>query len=88
MPGGCSWTKNWLSFDNSYFKRLDSDTADDYELLWLSTDQALYDCPEFRPYFMRYGHDEQSFFNDYAIAHKKMSELGARWDPPNGIVLL
>jgi L-ascorbate peroxidase len=20
MPGGCSWTKNWLTFDNSYFK--------------------------------------------------------------------
>ena len=20
MPGGCSWTKNWLTFDNSYYR--------------------------------------------------------------------
>lgn len=78
MPGGCSWTKNWLHFDNSYFKRItSSNEANDPELLWLPTDQALYDCPEFRPYFLKYSSDQSLFFHDYAIAHKKMSELGS-----------
>ncbi len=137
MPGGCSWTKNWLDFDNSYFKRLeylikfsDSNTnhlesfmtgnfmspaasgsprhntntgsngienvndetnsdedEDDSELLWLPTDQALYDSPEFRPYFIKYANNNAEFFHDYTIAHMKMSELGAVFKPDMGICI-
>jgi hypothetical protein len=57
------------------------------ELLWLRTDQALFDCPEFKPYFVRYAADQAQFFHDYALAHRKMSELGAKFDPPEGIVI-
>lgn len=76
---GCSWTRNWLQFDNSYFKRMEEDHSEASQLLWLPTDQALYDCPEFRPYFLLYARNQEAFFADYASAHKKMSELGARF---------
>ena len=42
---------------------------------------------EFKPYFLRYANNEAEFFVDYAKAHTKMSELGAKFDPPGGIVL-
>jgi hypothetical protein len=29
-----------------------------------------------------YAEDEQAFFRDYAEAHKRLSELGAKFDPP------
>lgn len=93
MAGGCSWTKNWLQFDNSYFKRIhdllnkSSTDAETTDLLWLSTDWALYKSSEFRPHFMRYAKDENAFFEDYSDAHKKMSELGAKFQPAEGITL-
>lgn len=76
---GCSWTRKWLQFDNSYFLRASEDSSDASQLLWLPTDQALYDSPEFRPYFVRYMNSQEDFFADYAAAHKKMSELGAKF---------
>ena len=113
MAGGCSWTKNWLHFDNSYFKRIhglldgksptvssnfqsnnhkivqqiSNNERDDDTLLWLATDWALYNSSEFRPHFMKYANDNDLFLYDYADAHKKMSELGAKFDPPEGIKL-
>ncbi len=134
MPGGCSWTRNWLQFDNSYFRmgknELVSDvptsfhdtndcsssagngntipnaTAEsevqapktqsdhwveygrDPELLWLPTDNALQTDPEFCTYFELYAKDQSAFFHDYALAHKKMSELGARFDEVHGPISL
>ena len=82
MAGGKSWTKNWLCFDNSYYKR-DLNEAD-IDLLWLPTDQALLNCPEFKPYFMLYAENEAAFFIDYAAAHLKLSNLGARFQPNGG----
>lgn len=125
MAGGCSWTKNWLQFDNSYFQRIhtllkknDTESSDpsstaassgplnsrhkaqvsmqtpvateegkDDVLLWLATDWALYNSSEFRPHFLRYASDQNAFFEDYSDAHKKMSELGAKFDPPEGVRL-
>jgi hypothetical protein len=55
------------------------------ELLWLPTDDALCKAPEFKFYFEQYAADQKLFFSDYALAHRKMSELGARFDPPEGI---
>ena len=42
----------------------------------LPTDKALLDDPEFRGYVELYAKDEDAFFRDYAISHKKLSELG------------
>lgn len=86
ISGGISWTRKWLRFDNTYFSRILTD-ANDPELLWLPTDIALLESPEFKPFFIRYAHDQEAFFHDYSVAHKKLSELGARFSPPQGIVL-
>jgi L-ascorbate peroxidase len=87
IVGGCSWTINWLQFDNSYFRRPfellgrngEAATADP-ELLWLPTDQALLDAPEFHEHFVRFAQDQAAFFEEYAAAHRKMSELGAKFE--------
>ncbi len=128
MPGGCSWTKNWLTFDNSYYRNAfagtdkaaymstvaDKEKDDSYEnhlfsaisnpmrmttnpkarnpvnlnqllrlrdpqLLWLPTDNALETDPELKSFFFTYAQNQQAWFHDYAAAHKKMSELGAKW---------
>jgi L-ascorbate peroxidase len=86
MPGGCSWTQKWLSFDNSYYRRM-IDNPHDPDLLWLPTDKALYECPEFRPFFETYAKNEQVFFDDYAKAHVKMATLGVELDPKRGFTL-
>ncbi|RYR54477.1 hypothetical protein Ahy_A06g029760 [Arachis hypogaea] len=38
-------------------------------------------------YAAKYVEDQVAFFNDYAEAHAKLSNLGAKFDPPEGIVL-
>jgi L-ascorbate peroxidase len=86
IPGGISWTKQWLKFDNSYFSRIHS--SEDYaNLLWLPTDIALLESPEFKVHFMRYANSEIAFFDDYTEAHIKMSELGCKFSPPEGIII-
>jgi len=77
MPGGASWTRQWLKFDNSYFNR--EYITDKDNLLWLSTDAALHTDPEFSPHFMRYALDCNAFFYDFAAAFAKLSECGARF---------
>ena len=80
MAGGESWTANWLTFDNSYFK-----AADDPQLLRLATDVALATDATFRPHFLAYAQSQAAFFADYARAHKKLSELGAAFFPVGGV---
>jgi L-ascorbate peroxidase len=82
MAGGQSWTRAWLTFDNSYFQ-----PANDPALLVLQTDAALQTDPLFRPHFLRYGADQAAFFADYAAAHAKLSELGSAFMPAHGIVI-
>lgn len=82
MPGGRSWTKRWLTFDNSYFKDY---VEQDPHLAWFSTDRALHHDEGFKPYFMEYKNSQEAFFRDYAEAHKKLSELGAKFEPAGGI---
>ncbi|NP_001295648.1 probable L-ascorbate peroxidase 6, chloroplastic [Jatropha curcas] len=84
-PGGQSWTVEWLKFDNSYFK--DIKAKKDEDLLVLPTDAVLFDDPSFRVYAEKYAEDKEAFFKDYAEAHAKLSNLGAKFDPPEGIVL-
>ncbi len=78
MAGGCSWTVNWLSFDNEYFRR-PADGKDEKDLLWLSTDRVLHTDPGFSPHFMRYAVDQDAFFYDFARAFAKLSEGGAKF---------
>jgi len=91
--GGTSWTEKWLRFDNSYFTNLvNRDT--DPELLKLETDTTLIDDPQFKPYAVKYANDQSAFFSDYAQAHKKLSELGAKFESvdgewsPNNLILV
>ena len=86
MPGGISWTTHWLTFDNSFFQRW-NESPDDSNLLLMPTDKALFTSPEFVPYAQAYAKDEELFFADYADAHRKMSELGAKFCIPGGIVI-
>ncbi|TVU29720.1 hypothetical protein EJB05_21302 [Eragrostis curvula] len=84
-PGGQSWTVEWLKFDNSYFK--DIKERRDQDLLVLPTDAALYEDPSFAVYAEKYAEDQEAFFKDYAEAHAKLSNLGAKFDPPEGFSL-
>lgn len=84
MVGGKSWTKKWLSFDNSYFKQY---RENDSSLLWLETDQAVAEEADFKKWFERYAKDEELFFSDYAKVHKKLSELGSRYFVEGGLSL-
>jgi len=86
MAGGCAWTKNWLTFDNSYYTKYKESMADS-DLLWFPTDEALHTDPNFKVTFDKYASDQNAFFADYAQAHKKLSELGCKWEPAEGFTL-
>jgi len=92
-PGGQSWTVEWLKFDNSYFKdmkflsQLPWKERADQDLLVLPTDAALFEDPSFKVYAEKYAEDQEAFFKDYAEAHAKLSNLGAKFDPPEGFTL-
>jgi L-ascorbate peroxidase len=43
--------------------------------------------PAFKATCEKYASDEQTFFADYAAAHKKLSELGSKFEPEGGITL-
>lgn len=81
IEGGQSWTKDWLTFNNSYFLQYKEKEP---HLLWFDTDKALHTDAAFKPTFDLYGKDQATFFKDYAAAHKKLSELGAKWEPAEG----
>ncbi|PIA47452.1 hypothetical protein AQUCO_01400242v1 [Aquilegia coerulea] len=79
-PGGQSWTIQWLQFDNSYFK--DIKEKRDEDLLVLPTDAVLFEDPSFKEYAEKYAVEQETFFNDYAESHAKLSNAGAKFDPP------
>ncbi|KAG5176943.1 heme peroxidase [Tribonema minus] len=80
--GGQSWTKQWLKFDNSYFQDV---TGDDDDLLKLDTDRALFADERLKVHANEYRESATDFFRDYAMAHKKLSELGSKFEPAGGI---
>ncbi|XP_047322895.1 probable L-ascorbate peroxidase 6, chloroplastic/mitochondrial isoform X2 [Impatiens glandulifera] len=84
-PGGQSWTVQWLKFDNSYFKDVKERKNED--LLVLPTDAAIFEDPSFKVYAEKYAEDQEAFFKDYAESHAKLSNLGAKFDPPEGFEL-
>ena len=62
-----------LKFDNTYFQNL---LAPKEGLLVLASDAALAEDDKFRPWVELYARDQDKFFEDYAAAHCKLSELG------------
>ncbi|KAF8405706.1 hypothetical protein HHK36_007783 [Tetracentron sinense] len=83
-PGGQSWMVQWLKFDNSYFK--DIKERRDEDLLVLPTDAVLFEDPSFKVYAEKYAENQDTFFKDYAEASAKLSNLGAKFDPPSGLL--
>jgi len=86
MPGGKAWTKNWLTFDNSYFQFLKKG-AEDPELIWFPTDEALHKDAKFNVYFQKFADSQDAFFEAYCRAHKALSELGSKFEPSQGFTL-
>mmetsp|Transcript_13742 Transcript_13742/g.17931 ORF Transcript_13742/g.17931 Transcript_13742/m.17931 type:complete len:341 (+) Transcript_13742:62-1084(+) len=84
--GGSSWTPQWLVFDNSYFAVLPDETTDE-ELLKMSTDKIVFKDDGFRPFVEKFRDSQDAFFESYAKAHKQLSELGAKFEPAEGIEL-
>ncbi|KMZ64358.1 Ascorbate peroxidase [Zostera marina] len=84
-PGGQSWTAQWLKFDNSYFT--DIKEKKDGDLLVLPTDAVIFDDPSFKAFAEKYAEDQDVFFKDYAKAHALLSDVGAKFDPPEGFSL-
>jgi len=80
MAGGQSWTQQWLTFDNSYFREEPSG-----DLMMLETDKIIREDPDFKPHFERYAKSQEEFFKDYADVHKRLSELGSTFLVPGGI---
>ncbi len=74
-----------MCFDNAYYKRVLE--LQDSELLWLPTDQAMFESPDFREYFIKYASDQNEFFKNYEVAHIKMSELGCKFEPESGFYI-
>eukprot|EP00756_Hemistasia_phaeocysticola_P042142 Hpha_TRINITY_DN16952_c4_g1::TRINITY_DN16952_c4_g1_i1::g.53837::m.53837/K00434/E1.11.1.11; L-ascorbate peroxidase len=87
MAGGRSWTQKWLSFDNSYYHTGRLPQATQKELLVLETDKAVAVDPNFAPHYNRYAADPAQFANEYALVHAKLSELGSKFEPAEGIRL-
>uniref|UniRef100_A0A0E0BPS3 L-ascorbate peroxidase n=1 Tax=Oryza glumipatula TaxID=40148 RepID=A0A0E0BPS3_9ORYZ len=54
----------------------------DEDLLVLPTDAVLFEDSSFKIYAEKYAADQDAFFEDYAEAHAKLSNLGAKFDPP------
>ena len=62
-------------------------SAQDPELLSLSTDKAIFVDPLFKPFAEKFAASQEAFFESYAKAHKKLSELGSKFEPAEGISL-
>lgn len=84
--GGSSWTEQFLVFDNSYFRTMKDESADP-ELLKLSTDKVLFKDPAFKPFAEKFAESQEEFFASYKTAHEKLSALGSKFDPEEGILL-
>jgi len=82
--GGRSWTKDWLNFNNSYFAEM---VKADPEIVIFPTDKVLFTDPGFKPTAELFANDQAAFFSAYAESHKKLSELGSKFDPPGGFTI-
>lgn len=88
-PGGSSWTVDWLTFNNDYYRDIlaAKEGKGDPELLVMPTDAAIFDDAEFAAIGRRFADDQAAFFEAYVEAHVKMSELGVTWAPGTPVTL-
>jgi L-ascorbate peroxidase len=56
-------------------------------LLKLSTDRVVFVDEGFKPFAEAFRDSQDAFFKSYAVAHKKLSELGSKFEPAEGIKL-
>jgi|EP00966_Prymnesium_polylepis_P090763 L-ascorbate peroxidase len=54
--------------------------SDDKECGSFHTDRVLRTDPGFKPHFEEFAQSQAAFFAQYAASHKKLSELGAKFD--------
>mmetsp|Transcript_16570 Transcript_16570/g.44992 ORF Transcript_16570/g.44992 Transcript_16570/m.44992 type:complete len:309 (-) Transcript_16570:393-1319(-) len=80
--GGRSWTKDWLKFNNSYFTDME---GADPDTVTFPTDAVLRTDAGFKPHFEAFKADQAAFFSAYCVSHKKLSELGSKFEPSAGI---
>jgi L-ascorbate peroxidase len=66
-------------FDNPFYQTVPDRDADP-EPLKLSTDCTLSDAAGFLPLAEQFRDSNDAFFAAYAKAHKKLSELGAKFE--------
>lgn len=57
------------------------------DLLKLTSDRILFEDAEFKPFAEKFRDSQDAFFESYAKSHKKLSELGCKFDPEEGITL-
>ena len=65
-------------FDNSYFVEVKAKRNAD--LLVLPTDACLFADEKFAKHANKYAQSQAAFFQEYAASHKKLSELGVKWN--------
>ena len=71
---GRPFTDDLFEFNNSYFRRLLRPPREgDEGLVLLASDRALLKDPETRDYVELYARDEESFFDDFSLAYRKMT---------------
>lgn len=68
------WTMNPYVFDNTYFQEVLM--AGDSHYLKTEADMKLMHNPELRQWVEAYAGDQNLFFENYASAHTKVSEMG------------
>jgi L-ascorbate peroxidase len=81
--GGRSWTKDWLKFNNSYFTDMGNG---DPETMTFPTDSVLMHDSGFKNHFEAFK-DQATFFEAYGQSHKKLSELGSKFEPASGFTI-
>jgi L-ascorbate peroxidase len=65
---------------------LDDPNADE-DLLKMSSDRAVFTDETFRPFAEKFRDNQDAFFESYSKAHKKLSEVGSKFEPEGGIFL-
>lgn len=63
------------------------DESSDEELLKLTSDRVVFKDPGFKPFAEKFAASQDDFFASYKVAHKKLSELGSKFDPEEGITI-
>lgn len=67
------WTMNPYLFDNTYYKEVLNPNS---KYLKTNMETGMVSDPKMKEQMEMYAQDQEKFFEDYAVAHQKMSEWG------------